>query len=113
VFVDIAKVDALNALDERVTLATLPAMKAVVEGEMVATVKIIPFAIAGALLDRRARAARGALPSRAFRPKRVGVVSTLLPGLKPSVVDKTILRVLASGSRRRARASAQRDARSA
>ena len=43
---------------------------------------------------RRSQAAgTGAVRVAAFRPLRVGVVSTLLPGLKPSVVAKT-LRIL-------------------
>ena len=61
---------------------------------MIATVKIIPFAVPGAVIDRALQAARGMrLRVAAFRPLRVGVVSTMLPGLKPSVVAKT-LRVL-------------------
>ena len=40
-------IDRLNRIDEAVTVATLPAFKPVVEGEMIATVKIIPFAVAG------------------------------------------------------------------
>jgi integrase len=43
----------MNRIDEAVTVATLPAYKPVVEGEMLATVKIIPFAVAGDIfLDR-------------------------------------------------------------
>ena len=91
---DAARIDAVNTLDERVTLATLPPMRRVVAGEMVATVKIIPFAVPGEVLEQALAAADGARLSVApFRPLRVGVVSTLLPGLKPSTVDKT-LRVL-------------------
>ncbi len=90
-----AGIDAVNALDEAITLATLPAMRAVVEGEMVATVKIIPFAAPKAALDRALAAATHArLNVQAFRPLRVGIVSTVLPGLKPSTIDKTA-RVLA------------------
>ena len=37
-------IDPLNRIDEAITFATLPAFKPVVEGEMIATVKIIPFA---------------------------------------------------------------------
>ena len=93
---DAATIDAVNAIDERVTLATLPPMRAVVEGEMVATVKIIPFAVPGAVLDAAiAAAGNTALGVAAFEPLRIGVISTLLPGLKPSVVEKT-LRVLDS-----------------
>lgn len=82
----------INAVDESVTIATLPAFRAVEEGEMIGTVKIIPFAVPDAVLAEAMAAAGAAPPVRvaAFRPLRVGVVSTLLPGLKPSVIRKTI-----------------------
>src|SRR5689334_9150482 len=38
-------IDRLNRIHESITFATLPAFKPVVEGEMIATVKIIPFAV--------------------------------------------------------------------
>src|SRR5262249_59701654 len=44
--VDRAAVDALNRVDPSITLATLPAYAPVVAGKMIATVKIIPFAVA-------------------------------------------------------------------
>jgi len=91
--VDAAKIDAANAVDEAITIATLPAWKRVEAGEMVATVKIIPFAVAGHLLERASAACAGAIRVAAFSPMRVAVISTLSPGLKSSVVDKT-LRVL-------------------
>jgi molybdenum cofactor cytidylyltransferase len=92
---DPALVDRINAVDETITLATLAPFKAVVAGEMVATVKIIPFAVPGAALERAIAVAEGArLGVAAFRPLRIGVISTLLPGLKPSTVDKT-LRIMA------------------
>ncbi|MBV9636507.1 MAG: molybdopterin-binding protein [Methylobacteriaceae bacterium] len=91
---DADMVARVNDVDEAVTLATLPAFRTVVAGEMVATVKIIPFAVAGAVLDGALAAAGGGRLSIApFKPLAVGVVSTILPGLKTSVVDKT-LRVL-------------------
>jgi molybdenum cofactor cytidylyltransferase len=64
----------------------------VVAGQMVATVKIIPFAVAGALLDRALATAKGqaAFEVHAFSPQRVGVVQTVLPSLKASVMDKTL-----------------------
>jgi len=90
--VDPAAIGAINGIDESITIATLPAFRAVEEGEMVGTVKIIPFAVPHDLLDRACAAAGAVAPVRvaAFRPLRVGVVSTLLPGLKPSVVRKTV-----------------------
>ncbi len=57
---------------------------------MVATVKIIPFAVSGELAGRAAEAARGAIRVAPFRARRTAVISTLLPSLKPSVVDKTV-----------------------
>ena len=87
-------IDRLNAIDEALTVATLPRFRSVAEGDMVATVKIIPFATQGEKLAAAfAELARPAVSVAPYRPLRVAVVSTLLPGLKASVVAKT-LRVL-------------------
>lgn len=87
-------IDAINVQDERITLATLTPMRAVVEGEMIATIKIIPFAVPTHVLEAcLAVASAQVLEVKPYHPQRIGVISTLLPGLKPSVVDKT-LRVL-------------------
>ena len=89
--VDVAAIDRVNAIDEAVTFATLPAFRAVEEGEMIGTVKIIPFAVPDAMVDAALAAAGGAVLRVApYHPMKVGVVSTLLPGLKPSVVRKTV-----------------------
>ncbi len=94
--VDAVAVDRLNAVDERLTLATLPPFRAVENGEMVGTVKVIPFAVSGLVLDASIAMLATAPPLRLapYRPRRIGVVSTVLPGLKTSVIAKT-LRVLA------------------
>jgi molybdenum cofactor cytidylyltransferase len=87
-------VDRVNAVDEAITVATLPRYRAVADGDMVATVKIIPFATGCETLEAALKAAPvGAICVQPFRPMRIGVVSTTLPGLKPSTVAKT-LRVL-------------------
>ncbi len=91
--VDREAVDALNRIDEAVTLATLSAYKPVVEGEMIATVKIIPFAVAKAARDQAVVAATKAKPVIRVAPyklRKIGVVSTLLPGLAPKVIEKTL-----------------------
>ena len=91
--VDRDAIDAMNRIDEAVTLATLPAFKAVVAGEMIATVKIIPFAVAAKARDQAIAAAANAKPVIRVAPykvRKIGVVSTLLPGLSPKVVDKTL-----------------------
>ncbi len=89
--VDRAAVDRINGVDEAITFATLAAFKPVVEGEMVATVKLIPFGVEAKLRDAAVAATKGgALRIAPYVVKRVGVVSTLLPGLAPKVIDKTL-----------------------
>jgi molybdenum cofactor cytidylyltransferase len=89
--IDRAAVDRINGVDEAITFATLSAYKPVVEGEMVATVKLIPFGVEASLRDAAVKAAgHGALRIVPYAIKRVGVVSTLLPGLAPKVVEKTL-----------------------
>jgi molybdenum cofactor cytidylyltransferase len=89
--VDRAIVDRINRIDEAITFATLPEFKPVVEGEMIATVKLIPFGVAASLRDAAVAAATGgALRVAPYRIKRIGVVSTLLPGLAPKIIDKTL-----------------------
>jgi molybdenum cofactor cytidylyltransferase len=87
-------IDRVNAVDEAITVATLPCFRAVADGDMVATIKIIPFATQAPTLETALAAApRGAISVQPFKPMRIGVVSTTLPGLKSSIVAKT-LRVL-------------------
>jgi len=89
--IDRAAVDRINGVDEAITFATLAAFKPVVEGEMVATVKLIPFGVEARLRDAAVAAtAGGALRIAPYQIKRVGVVSTILPGLAPKVIEKTL-----------------------
>ena len=89
--VDRSAVDRINGVDEAITFATLSAFKPVVEGEMIATVKLIPFGVEAKLRDAAVDVAgKGALRIAPYTIKKVGVVSTLLPGLSPKVIDKTL-----------------------
>jgi molybdenum cofactor cytidylyltransferase len=84
-------IDRLNRIDEAITFATLPAYKPVVAGEMIATVKIIPFAVAKAARDAALTAVgKPLLRVAPYRIRKVGVVSTLLPGLASKVIEKTL-----------------------
>jgi molybdenum cofactor cytidylyltransferase len=86
------RLDQLNLLDEAVTVATLAPYAPMEARQMAATIKIIPFAVPGDLLDRALAVARDGPPLlrvAAFRPRRVGLVQTRLPGLKASLLDKT------------------------
>ncbi len=86
------RITALNLLDEAITLATLPDATRLTAGEMVATLKIIPFAVAKAVLERAAQHLAGApaLQVRPFRPMRVGLLLSRLPHVKDSVITATI-----------------------
>ena len=91
--VDKGAVDRLNQVDESITFATLAAYKPVVAGEMIATVKIIPFAVAEKARDAAlavANAARPLVRIAPYRIRKIGVVSTMLPGLASKVIDKTL-----------------------
>jgi molybdenum cofactor cytidylyltransferase len=89
--VDRDPIDQLNRVDEAITVATLSAYKPVVAGEMIATVKIIPFAVAAAARDAALAAAKRPVVRVApYRVRKVGIVSTVLPGLSAKVIDKTL-----------------------
>jgi molybdenum cofactor cytidylyltransferase len=89
--IDVEAINGLNAVDEAMTAATLPAYKPVVSGEMIGTVKIIPYAIPEILLQKGIDSAgKGALRIAPYTRRSVGVVSTVLPSLKQSVIDKTL-----------------------
>jgi molybdenum cofactor cytidylyltransferase len=85
-------VDRLNAEDEAITFASLPDYRAVERGEMVATVKIIPFAVSGGMIDKAIQKLGGGpiIEIKPFRRMKVAAISTVLPGLKPGVINKTI-----------------------
>lgn len=86
--VDAPAVDALNAVDPAITLATLPPLARVRQRQMVATVKIIPYAVPGAAVAKAVVAAPGALRLAAFRPARAALILTRTPGMKPSLLAK-------------------------
>ncbi|WP_322418973.1 molybdopterin-binding/glycosyltransferase family 2 protein [Mesorhizobium huakuii] len=90
--VDAGMIDAINAVDPAITIATLAQHAPVEKGQMVATVKIIPFAVASTLVDTVMGICAGGeiFAVNAYRPARVGVIQTVLPGIKPSVLDKTL-----------------------
>lgn len=88
--VDQKGVDSLNAIDEAVTLATVPPLLPVRPGELVATVKIIPFAVPATVLLRCQEAAPpgGLLSVAAFTPQTVGLCLTRHAGAAESVLDR-------------------------
>ena len=87
----VSDIDRFNAVDEALTVATLAGPRAVGEGEMLATIKVIPFAVPGEVLDR-ALACLGSGPAirvAAFEPTAAAIIQTRLPPTKETVLDKT------------------------
>jgi molybdenum cofactor cytidylyltransferase len=106
IVVDRARIDRLNLVDEAVTLGTLPAFASVQPGQMVATIKIIPFAAPRAAVERCLAIAQEGGPLvriAPYRPLDVALIQTRLPGVKESVLDKTVAvtaeRIAAAGGR--------------
>src|SRR5436305_5069205 len=86
------RLDRLNLVDESVTLGTLPPFAVVEPRQMVATVKIIPFAVpetAVASAAEFAAAGEPLLRVAAFVPRDIALIQTRLPGFKESILDKT------------------------
>ncbi len=104
--VDQERIDALNELDESVTVATLPPFARVEPRQMVATVKIIPYGAPRGAVDRAVEVAQSAnrplISVAPFRVMRAGLVQTKLPGTRDKVLDKafgtTIKRLESLGS---------------
>src|SRR3954453_10922122 len=87
--VDAAAIEAINAVHEARTVGTLPDYAVVAPREMVATIKVIPFAVPGEVVERAVASAGPALTLHPFRPLKVGLVMSSLPGLKPSILQGT------------------------
>ncbi len=90
--IDADRIDAINAIGEALTVATLAPFESVAPRQMLATVKVIPFAVPRAELDKALEIARlGPAPMalHRFEPRRAGLVATLLSGTKESVAEKS------------------------
>ncbi len=90
--VDAARIDALNALDEAIAVGTLPDYALARHGQVLATVKIIPFAVTRALVERCRALVAGAPPLRLapLQPRRAALVMGELPGMQENVFRGTV-----------------------
>lgn len=85
-------IDQLNLIHESLTIATLPAYSVVAANQLVATVKIIPFAVNRQNLNACLQVAQQFSPLihvKPFSAKKVGLIQTRLAGTRESVLDKT------------------------
>ncbi len=90
--VDTDHLDRLNLVDEAITVATLPAFAVVEQRQLIATIKIIPYGVAESIVanvEAIATEVDTLLQVAEFQPHKVALVQTELPGMRPSVLDKT------------------------
>ncbi len=87
--VDGESIDRLNRISETLTIATLAPWSVVAKDQRVGTVKVIPFAVAPAVLARW-RAEVGAAPPLTFVPfptRRVALILSVSPGTSERQLD--------------------------
>ncbi|RYH02802.1 molybdopterin biosynthesis protein [Salipiger sp. IMCC34102] len=90
---DAAAIHALNAVDPMITVATVPQATRVSAGQLIATIKIISFAVAGRLVER----ACAAVPASAVtlhppRLSRAVLIETRIGDAAPSPKGREALR---------------------
>ena len=90
VCLDSATILAANLVSETVTIATLGHQQAAKAGQIVATVKVIPFAVREDVLTQIEGILKTpSLDVALFRDKSYALISTLKPDMKPSILTAT------------------------
>jgi len=89
--VDARRVSSVNLVDEAITVATVAPFARVAARQMLATIKIIPFAASRKNLGAAENILREepAVRVARFAPRRAALISTTLPDDKPSLLDKS------------------------
>ncbi|MBT5240639.1 MAG: NTP transferase domain-containing protein [Rhodospirillaceae bacterium] len=90
--IDADTVNRINAIDESITIATLPDYARVNAGQTIATIKIIPFAVGERILAAVMQALNegdSPVSIEPFQALSVVLINSILPTLKDSVVTKT------------------------
>ena len=91
IIVDEALLHKVNRVHEAITIATLKSYDVVSARQMLATVKIIPYAAPAAALKKvlTLLKAKKLVHVAAFKPQRVGLVITQAASTKPSLIIKS------------------------
>ena len=93
VLINRERITRANMVSADITVATVPPTAAVASGQIAATIKIIPFAVAQSdlqtVLTLLTEDDFPALSLAGYEPLHFGLISTTLPHLKASVVEKT------------------------
>ena len=80
VVLDVAAIEAVNAVDPMITIATVPQYQQLAPGGMVATIKIISYGVAAADVARACDAGRAAIRMAAPVMRHAGLIVTDVPG---------------------------------
>lgn len=89
--IEAGSIARINGLDEGLTIATVPNLERVVAGQMIATVKVITFALPEHVVTEAERLLKNgpALATiKAFSPRTAGLILTRMPATKASVLAK-------------------------
>ena len=89
--VDATRIHAINAVHESITVATVAPFEPLGSGQMLATIKIIPYAVPRAALQHVLALAAGAAPAlgvAGFAACRVALAMTRLPDTRAPVLAK-------------------------
>ena len=90
--IDVDRLNQINLLHESLTIATVPDFQAVDPRQMLATVKVIPFAVDENVVEKAIElCSEGTLVEVVpFAVRTAGLVLTELPQTKPAILDKSI-----------------------
>lgn len=86
---DAQDIHAVNAVHESITLATLAPSTRVVVGQILATIKIIPYAAHSEHVKAATNAIKQRLQVHPIQPAKACLIQTELPSIKQQVLDKT------------------------
>ena len=89
---DRSAIEQVNLVDEAVTIATAPPFDLVAPNQIIATIKIIPYALPETVLADCVAATqqtKAEIAVASLTEKKIGLAQTMLPGVKESVLQKT------------------------
>ena len=86
--IDAACINAANGIDPALTVATVPHWHRMEPGGMLATVKVIPYAVHAGAVTRACDAARGGVSLAPPVISEAGFIETVLDRAAPSAADK-------------------------
>jgi molybdenum cofactor cytidylyltransferase len=87
--IDREAIARINIVDEALTVATIAPDAPVRAGDIIATIKVIPFAVAGPLVEAAAEIAT-AISVAPFELRRAGLVLTRFTATHESVLDRAV-----------------------